>query len=100
MTLSKAIFLDRSNRDGAIKQAKKAAQDIHEKNQCVFIFPEGTRSNSYTNTLLPFKKGAFYMATQAQVPVIPIVLCNYREIFNAKKKHFTSGNLRIRGKYM
>lgn len=31
MTLSKAIFLDRKNRDSAIKEAKQAAQDIHDK---------------------------------------------------------------------
>jgi lysophosphatidate acyltransferase len=98
VTLSKSIFLDRGDRESAIKQAKQAAQEIHSKNQNVFIFPEGTRNNSGTNTLLPFKKGAFYMATQAQVPVIPIVVSNYKEIYNAKKKHFSSGNIKIKGK--
>jgi hypothetical protein len=32
VTLSNAIFLDRKNRENAIKQARQAAQDIHKKN--------------------------------------------------------------------
>ncbi|CEP08298.1 hypothetical protein [Parasitella parasitica] len=96
MILSKTIFLDRGNRDSAIKQAKKAAVDIHKKKTGVWIFPEGTRSNSCKNELLPFKKGAFYMATQAKVPIIPIVIQNYKDIYNAKEKHFGYGNITIK----
>lgn len=31
VTLSKAIFLDRKNRESAIKEARQAAEDIHKK---------------------------------------------------------------------
>ncbi|KAI8641089.1 hypothetical protein BD408DRAFT_389598 [Parasitella parasitica] len=96
MILSNTIFLDRGNRDSAIKQAKQAAVDIHKKKTGVWIFPEGTRSNSSKNELLPFKKGAFYMATQAKVPIIPIVIQNYKDIYNAKQKHFGHGNITIK----
>lgn len=30
--LSRVIFLDRKNRENAIKEARKAAEDIHKKN--------------------------------------------------------------------
>ncbi|CAO3635525.1 unnamed protein product [Cunninghamella echinulata] len=33
MILSNAIFLDRKNRDSAVKEARQAAQDIHKKRQ-------------------------------------------------------------------
>ncbi|EPB92141.1 hypothetical protein HMPREF1544_00966 [Mucor circinelloides 1006PhL] len=96
MILSKTIFLDRGNRDNAIKQARQAAVDIHRKKMGVWIYPEGTRSNSGKNELLPFKKGAFYMATQAKVPIIPIVIQNYKDIYNAKQKHFGYGDVKIK----
>lgn len=99
MILSKSIFLDRTNREGAIKQARQAAEDIHRKKTSVFIFPEGTRSGVEKVDLLPFKKGAFYMATQAKVPIIPIVVANYKQIYNPKEKHFGYGDIKIKGNY-
>ncbi|KAF7726656.1 1-acylglycerol-3-phosphate O-acyltransferase [Apophysomyces ossiformis] len=96
MTLSNAIFLDRKNRDSAIKEARKAADDIHKKKTSVWLFPEGTRGHSSEITLLPFKKGAFHMAVQAHVPIIPVVIANYHNLYNSKAKRFDAGNVNIR----
>jgi lysophosphatidate acyltransferase len=97
--LTNAIFMDRGNRANAVNQAKKAAEDIHRKKTSVWVYPEGTRSNAVEPTLLPFKKGAFYMAAQAKVPIIPIVIANYKDIYNAKTKHFTHGDIKIKSKF-
>ena len=40
--------------------------------------PEGTRS--VTRKLAPFKKGAFHLAMQAGVPIVPIVIRNSSDI--------------------
>jgi lysophosphatidate acyltransferase len=55
----------------------------------IWIFPEGTRNA--TNKLLPFKKGAFHLAIQAQIPIVPLVVSSYNSFYNKKNKLFTSG---------
>jgi len=96
MTLSQAIFLDRSNRNSAVASAKKAAEDIHRKQTSVWIFPEGTRGHPQEIDMLPFKKGAFHMAVQAGVPIVPIVIANYNHLYDSKAKRFIPGEIPIR----
>jgi 1-acyl-sn-glycerol-3-phosphate acyltransferase len=43
------------------------------------VFPEGTRSQ--TGELLPFKKGPFYMALEAGVPIVPMTILGTRAIW-------------------
>jgi len=68
-----AIFVDRANKEKAIEAMKPAVEAL-KNGVSVAIAPEGTRSGS--KTLGPFKKGAFHLAMQAGVPIIPIVIKN------------------------
>jgi len=43
-----------------------------KKGYSIMIFPEGTRSK--TDTILKFKKGAFYLAEQLGLPIQPIII--------------------------
>lgn len=95
MTLSGSVFIDRVNRENAMKAFSGAIEQVKSRNQSVFIFPEGTRSYSTTPKLLPFKKGAFHFATQAQIPMVPWVVSNYSKIVNFKAKTFVPGTIVI-----
>ncbi|THZ87164.1 1-acylglycerol-3-phosphate O [Aureobasidium pullulans] len=95
MALSKTVFINRTSRSAALAAFSQAAETMHSEQQSVFIFPEGTRSYANTPTLLPFKKGAFHLAVQAQVPIVPVVVANYSNILDVKRKIFNSGSIPV-----
>lgn len=65
------VPVDRSNSPAAVESAKLATENIRRGKSYV-VYPEGTRSSD--GGLLPFKKGAFMMAIDAGVPVVPITI--------------------------
>jgi 1-acyl-sn-glycerol-3-phosphate acyltransferase len=67
------IAIDRSNRDRAVETIK-VATDRLRSGISFMVCPEGTRAQP--GQMLPFKKGAFHMAVEAGVPIIPIALKN------------------------
>ena len=66
------ISIDRSNRQKAVESLRRAGEEIRARNSAVIIFAEGTRSR--TGRLQPFKKGAFMLAVEAGVPIVPTVV--------------------------
>ncbi|KAL4917215.1 1-acyl-sn-glycerol-3-phosphate acyltransferase [Aspergillus aurantiobrunneus] len=96
MSLSRTVFIDRANRETAVKAFDSAAEEMRVHRQSVFIFPEGTRSYSDKPEMLPFKKGAFHLAVKAGVPVVPVVVENYSHILAPKKYRFQAGSIKIR----
>ena len=80
-----------------MKAFEGAAREMKEHRQNVFIFPEGTRSYAEKPVLLPFKKGAFHLAVQAGVDILPVVVENYSRVLNIKARRFNSGTIRIKG---
>ncbi len=75
--LAGVAFVDRSDH-GHGRQALEPAVQRLRNGISVLIAPEGTRS--VTPALGEFKKGAFHMAMQAGVPVVPIVIRNAGEM--------------------
>ena len=69
------VPLERGNREQSLPAIDRAALALRDGNSFL-IFPEGTRSR--TGALLPFKKGGFIMAIQAQVPIVPVAVTGGR----------------------
>ena len=66
----------------SVAAAMRACQDRLDKRVSVMIFPEGTRSAS--GELGPFLRGAFKLAIDNQVPVLPLAVHGTR---TALRKH-------------
>jgi lysophosphatidate acyltransferase len=100
MTLSGTIFIDRKNSKDARSAMDGAAAEIKTKRQSVYIFPEGTRSYAKEPTLLPFKKGAFHLAVQSGVPIVPVVVANYSHILYIRGMVFNAGKIPVKGMFL
>ncbi len=66
-----AIFINRGQVD---RRALKESVDAIAAGQIFGLAPEGTRSD--TGTLMPAKGGAAYLASRANIPIVPIGLVN------------------------
>jgi putative phosphoserine phosphatase/1-acylglycerol-3-phosphate O-acyltransferase len=76
--LAGVAFVDRADSRKARAALAPAVEKIRTEGMSLVMAPEGTRSA--TPKLGPFKKGAFHIAMQAEVPVVPIVMRNVGEV--------------------
>jgi 1-acyl-sn-glycerol-3-phosphate acyltransferase len=90
-----SIVLNRQKTVSAIAGLKQAADQVRARQVSVWIFPEGTR-NRTDDVMMPFKKGAFYMALQARVPIVPIVCSPLSGMIDWKKKLMRGGKVTVR----
>jgi 1-acyl-sn-glycerol-3-phosphate acyltransferase len=74
------ISIDRGNRHAAIESLERA-RELMASGTHVWIAPEGTRSR--TGELLPFKKGAFYLALEAKLTILPVTIDGTRNALPA-----------------
>ncbi|XP_003817012.1 1-acyl-sn-glycerol-3-phosphate acyltransferase beta [Pan paniscus] len=93
MYLGGVFFINRQRSSTAMTVMADLGERMVRENLKVWIYPEGTRNDN--GDLLPFKKGAFYLAVQAQVPIVPVVYSSFSSFYNTKKKFFTSGTVTV-----
>jgi 1-acyl-sn-glycerol-3-phosphate acyltransferase len=86
------IFIDRSNTKNAMASIHAARKKIRGGISVLF-FPEGTRSK--TDTMLPFKKGAFRFALDLGLPVLPMAIEGTEKILPNGTLDLVPGTARI-----
>ena len=88
------IFINRSKGSSAIQMMHNVGLQMKEKCTSVWIFAEGTRHQN--DKVGAFKKGAFHLAIQAQVPIVPVVIGNYRNVIDCNNCLFDGGVIRAK----
>ena len=83
MRYIRCLFLDRSDLRQGMETIKTATEMV-KNGVSVFIFPEGTRNKAENELdMMEFHEGSFRVATRSGCPIVPVVLHNTQEIFEA-----------------
>jgi 1-acyl-sn-glycerol-3-phosphate acyltransferase len=78
-------MVDRNDSNSRARSLKQSLQLLREGRPLI-VFPEGGMRSANPPQMAPFMDGAFAMAIQQQVPIIPITLLNdYRVLPNVRK---------------
>jgi len=85
------FFIDRSK--GTKNKSLEKIQQALIAGINLVLYPEGTRSAD--GNLLPFKRGAFVMAIQAQVPVVPVATLDSRLLCPKKRLSVAPGTVHL-----
>ena len=93
MALSGAIFVNRGSSEAGRKAVNEAGAKAKASGTSMFLFPEGTRHRS--SGLLPFKKGAFHVALDCGLPILPLVVSEYNFLGPNRKDQFPGGDITI-----
>jgi 1-acyl-sn-glycerol-3-phosphate acyltransferase len=64
-----------------------------EQGSCLVIFPEGTRSRD--GSLLPFKKGPFFLAMESGAPVVPVSIVGTTRLLPKGSVSLKNGTITI-----
>ncbi len=86
------VFVDRSDAKAAIRSINAAKKRVGNGTSVIF-FAEGTRS--LDGRPQPFKNGAFRMAIELGLPILPVTITGTREIVPPKTLRVFPGKARL-----
>lgn len=86
------IYIDRSSTQSAIESLNNAKKTLTDGSS-VIMFPEGTRTA--TGELGPFKKGAFRMAFDLGLPLLPVTIMGTQDILPTKTLSLFPGKAKM-----
>ena len=88
------FFVDRKNKNRALKSLDSAKSSMVNNPRSIIIYPEGTRSNN--GSIRQFKKGGLVLAINMDLPVVPVALCGTRECLGEKKYKLKKNTIEMR----
>jgi 1-acyl-sn-glycerol-3-phosphate acyltransferase len=88
--LAHVVPIDRSNRESAIESTRRGADELR-RGHSLMAFPEGTRT--VDGRVKDFKKGVFYMAIEAGVPIVPVVINDTRLVMRKGSNRCVPGDV-------
>jgi putative phosphoserine phosphatase/1-acylglycerol-3-phosphate O-acyltransferase len=91
--LAGVAFIDRGDSAQIREALEPAVRKLRDEGTSLVIAPEGTRSP--TPRLGRFKKGAFHIAMQAGVPIVPIVMRNVGEVMWRGSQAIRAGTIEV-----
>ncbi len=86
------IFIDRSSPKAAYESIKEAKEKLVDGTSVV-VFPEGTRSGS--NTVRKFKSGAFKIAEELDLPILPVTIKDTHKVYGGGTFNVRPGRVSI-----
>ena len=88
------IAVPRDNPREAIRAMAEAGRIVRERGISILIFPEGGRSSNAK--LQPFREGAFYIAINAGVPVVPVAIFGTEKVLPFGSGTVSPGSVVVR----
>lgn len=87
------VVVDRSNSQAAVASIQAVSKRL-QNGMCIMFFPEGTRGTAEGN-LLPFKRGAFRLAADLQLPVLPMSISGTGRLLPTGSVKWQPGPVRL-----
>ncbi|MBC8047400.1 MAG: 1-acyl-sn-glycerol-3-phosphate acyltransferase [Fimbriimonadaceae bacterium] len=88
------IIVDRSSSESRRESILQLSEYL-KRGDSIFIFPEGTRNKTADKPLTDFKDGAFRIAIELQVPILPMIYINTDKLMPNKKLIMKPGIVNI-----
>ncbi len=88
------VEIDRERARSAHEAINTASREVVRRGFSLIVFPEGSRSRD--GRMRPFKKGAFRIAIDLGLPIVPVVIRGTRESWAPGAKVFSPGRAEVR----
>jgi 1-acyl-sn-glycerol-3-phosphate acyltransferase len=93
MRLAQFVPVDRADREAAAASLDLSVERL-KRGISFAVYPEGTRSPD--GRLRPFKKGAFVLAVEAGVPIVPVSIAGAQKIMQKGSRKISAGDVTVR----